>query len=79
MMIQKSFTKSHLFRKVTGQYQGKAAWWILQLEPLKASIFEKDVALGRALALDRYGAVLEKGYGENPPETSLRRWEATLS
>ena len=59
---------------VTGgkDHTGRPAWYYVQVESNLKMRFERAVRSG-AIGLTEYGAILQSGYGEKPPE-SMREY-----
>ncbi len=55
---------------VHGHEQGRAAWYVVQVEPRKVPLLEKMLA-SETYDLPRMGTVLHAGWGEMPPEDIL--------
>jgi len=49
---------------------GKTAWYFIRVEPVKFSKFKNDV-FSKAVNLANYGEVIERGYGDYPPQNII--------
>lgn len=61
---------------IQGTDQGRKAWYLLQVHPLKDPLFIKDLEniSGRHMDLEKYGVILARGWGATPPESLLSEY-----
>ena len=67
-------TRSGNIFLVTGgkDKSGYDAWYYVQVEPLKISLFQKMIKSG-AIKLDEFGKILESGFGKTPDEMAIKK------
>ena len=57
-----------------GRDQGRDAWFYVMVDPLKVTLFLKAYEKpGVMIDLEKYGKIIESGWGENPPEDVVKR------
>lgn len=61
--------------KITGTEQAtrRNAWWILRVEPQKLAVFTNLIKNGN-LTLGEYGKVEDCGYGDEIPDSVLKKF-----
>lgn len=62
-------TRSGNIFLVTGgrDKNGYDAWYYVQVEPIKISLFQKSIQSG-SIKLDEFGKILESGFGKMPEQ-----------
>ena len=68
----KSANSSYLYL-VKGTDRGIECWYYLDLHPLKASIFKKNIANNQHSDLLSYGKIVVSGWGKEPPEYIIKK------
>jgi len=44
----------------------RTAWWLVEVNPLKAPLIEREKKNSRWLDFTHYGKIIDSGYGEPP-------------
>ena len=63
-----------LYRIVTGTNQGKPCWYILKMDAAKRDAYLAAVKQ-ESIDLSCYGTVVERGWGEAPPEEIIQKYQ----
>jgi hypothetical protein len=58
---------------VRGDNQNKKAWYYVKVDPLKVTLFLRDIKQS-SIDLSMYGEIIHCGWGENPPQDLIDKY-----
>jgi len=65
--------KCELLRLVRGMEQGRTTWHYVLLKRETLPMYQHHVATGQPFDLRQFGTIIESGWGENPPITTVKK------